>query len=68
MMPEVDGYEVMRRIRAQERFRALPIIALTARAMKTDRDKCLEAGATDYVAKPVEISRLVSTIRVWRHP
>ena len=68
MMPEIDGYEVLRRIRSQERFHALPIVALTARAMKPDRDKCLDAGATDYVAKPVNTSRLVSTIRVWRRP
>ncbi|MGE3458721.1 MAG: response regulator, partial [Kofleriaceae bacterium] len=68
MMPELDGYEVMRRIRAQERFHSLPIVALTARAMKADRDKCLTAGATDYVAKPVNTQRLVSAIRVWRRP
>jgi CheY-like chemotaxis protein len=68
MMPEIDGYEVLRRIRSQEQLARLPIIALTARAMKADRDKCLDAGATDYVAKPVNTARLVSTIRIWRQP
>jgi HAMP domain-containing protein/CheY-like chemotaxis protein/signal transduction histidine kinase len=65
MMPEMDGYEVMRAIRGQERFRDLPIIALTAKAMKTDRQKCLEAGASDYIAKPVDVEQLLSLLRVW---
>jgi CheY-like chemotaxis protein/HAMP domain-containing protein len=65
MMPEMDGYEVMRAIRAQERFRELPIIALTAKAMKTDRQKCLDAGASDYIAKPVDVEQLLSLLRVW---
>jgi CheY-like chemotaxis protein len=67
MMPELDGYETMRRIRANPRFRHLPIIALTARAMKGDREKCLEAGASDYVAKPVNTDQLLSLVRMWLH-
>ncbi len=67
MMPEMDGYETMRRIRANPRFRHLPIIALTARAMKGDREKCLEAGASDYVAKPVNTDQLLSLVRMWLH-
>jgi hypothetical protein len=65
MMPEMDGYETMRAVRQQERFRALPIIALTAKAMKEDRQKCLDAGASDYVAKPVSAPQLLSLLRVW---
>jgi CheY-like chemotaxis protein len=66
-MPDMDGYETMRRIRAQPQFRTLPIIALTAKAMKGDREKCLEAGASDYVAKPVNIEQLLSLVRMWLH-
>jgi CheY-like chemotaxis protein/signal transduction histidine kinase len=67
MMPEMDGYETMRQIRARQRFRMLPIIALTAKAMKGDREKCLEAGASDYVAKPVNTEQLLSLVRMWLH-
>jgi HAMP domain-containing protein/CheY-like chemotaxis protein/signal transduction histidine kinase len=67
MMPEMDGYETMRRIRNIPKFRLLPIIALTAKAMKGDRDKCLEAGASDYVAKPVNTEQLLSLVRMWLH-
>jgi len=65
MMPEMDGYEAMRKIREQSRFRKLPIIALTAKAMKGDKAKCIEAGANDYLAKPVDTDKLVSLMRVW---
>jgi CheY-like chemotaxis protein len=65
MMPEMDGYEAMRAIRAQERWRSLPIIAVTAKAMVGDRDRCIEAGASDYFAKPVNTEQLLSLMRVW---
>jgi len=65
MMPEMDGYQTMREIRKEQKFRALPILALTAKAMKGDREKCLEAGASDYIAKPVNTEQLLSLLRVW---
>jgi len=65
MMPEMDGYEVMRHIRKMPEFASLPLIAVTAKAMKVDRAKCIEAGASDYIAKPVDSDQLFSLLRVW---
>jgi len=65
MMPVMDGYELIRRVRAQKVFSSLPILALTAKAMKEDRDRCLEAGASDYLTKPIDVDRLMAMMRVW---
>jgi CheY-like chemotaxis protein len=67
MMPEMDGFETMQIIRKNPAFRRLPIIALTAKAMKGDREKCLESGASDYLAKPVNTEQLLSALRMWLH-
>jgi HAMP domain-containing protein/CheY-like chemotaxis protein/signal transduction histidine kinase len=67
MMPEMDGYQTIEKIRQNEAYRRLPIIALTAKAMKGDREKCLQAGASDYLAKPVNTEQLLSALRMWLH-
>jgi CheY-like chemotaxis protein len=67
MMPEMDGYQTIHAIRKKPDFRRLPIIALTAKAMKGDREKCMEAGASDYLAKPVNTEQLLSALRMWLH-
>ncbi len=65
MMPEMDGYETMQHIRKQEQFKKLPIIAVTAKAMRGDREKCIAAGASDYIIKPINTTELLSLIRLW---
>jgi CheY-like chemotaxis protein len=65
MMPGMDGHDTMRAIRKLRRFKSLPIIALTAKAMKGDREKCIEAGASDYIAKPVDSDQLLSLLGIW---
>jgi CheY-like chemotaxis protein len=67
MMPEMDGYQTIATVRENPAYRRLPIVALTAKAMVGDREKCLEAGATDYLAKPVNIDQLLSALRTWLH-
>ena len=65
MMPEMDGFSAMREIRKRSEWKSLPIIALTAKAMKDDHEKCLAAGANDYIAKPLDVEKLLSLVRVW---
>ena len=65
MMPEMDGYETIRAIRSDEGFKQLPIISLTAKAMKGDREKSIASGASDYITKPVDTDQLLSLMRVW---
>jgi CheY-like chemotaxis protein len=67
MMPDMDGYETIRAIRQVPRFSSLPIIAVTAKAMKGDREKCIEAGAWDYLAKPVDSEQMLAVLRAWLH-
>ncbi|MNP77981.1 Signal transduction histidine-protein kinase BarA [compost metagenome] len=67
MMPRMDGYEAIREIRKMPELSGLPIIAVTAKAMKEDQQKCMEAGASDYLTKPIDINRLLSLLKVWLH-
>ena len=65
MMPEMDGYDTIQEIRKVPKFKELPIVALTAKAMKGDREKCIDAGASDYISKPVDTAQLLAMLRVW---
>jgi len=65
MMPELDGYDTIRIVRGVECFREVPIIGVSAKAMKGDREKCIEAGASDYIAKPVNVDQLLSVMKAW---
>jgi CheY-like chemotaxis protein len=68
MMPEMDGLETMRRVRTNAALANLPIIALTAKAMPDDRQECLDAGANDYITKPIDVEKLLSLLRIWLPP
>jgi CheY-like chemotaxis protein len=65
MMPEMDGFESIRKIRQTPVFKNIPIIAITAKAMAGDREKCIQAGASDYISKPVDMDQLISLLRIW---
>jgi CheY-like chemotaxis protein len=65
MMPELDGYETIKTIRKNSKYKKLPIIAVTSKAMMGDREKCISAGASDYISKPVDLDQLLSLLRVW---
>ena len=65
MMPEMDGFESIRKIRQTPAFKNIPIIAITAKAMTGDREKCIQAGASDYISKPVDMDQLISLLRIW---
>jgi len=65
MMPNMDGYETAKRIREKSKYKHLPVIAVTAKAMTGDREKCINAGASDYITKPVDVDQLLSLLRVW---
>jgi CheY-like chemotaxis protein len=65
MMPEMDGYETISRLRKDPKLSSLPVLAVTAKAMMGDREKCIEAGASDYISKPVDSNQLISLLRVW---
>ena len=65
MMPDIDGYDIMRQIRGMRKFKSTPMIAVTAKAMKGDRERCIEAGASDYISKPADVDRLLSLLRLY---
>ena len=67
MMPNMDGYAAMKEIRKEEQYKQLPIIAITAKAMQGDREKCIDAGASDYITKPVNIEQLISVMKAWMY-